>query len=164
MGDGLLSIFPIDSADQAPAATRSALAAAMEAVDAVRGLTSDPSLMSEPPFEIVVAPRCRKGWELSRSRPLPRAPEAYRPRPAALTAHQIRCERRQPIVSTFCPAKFERKVATFDIALLAQALPECSHMPRSQFWSLASEKSDHRQRRLLRAGRKRPRRRAAEQS
>src|SRR5262249_46459011 len=37
MGDGLLSIFPIDSADQAPAATRSALAAAMEAVDAVRG-------------------------------------------------------------------------------------------------------------------------------
>jgi adenylate cyclase len=55
MGDGLLSIFPIDSADQAPAATRSALAAAMEAVDAVRGLTSDPSLMSEPPFEIVVA-------------------------------------------------------------------------------------------------------------
>src|SRR6516165_8707869 len=55
MGDGLLSIFPIDSADQAPAATRSALAAAMEAVDAVRGLTNDPSLMSEPPFEIVVA-------------------------------------------------------------------------------------------------------------
>src|SRR5262249_8280561 len=55
MGDGLLSIFPIDSVDQAPAATRSALAAAMEAVDAVRGLTSDPSLMSEPPFEIVVA-------------------------------------------------------------------------------------------------------------
>src|SRR5262249_41030407 len=83
---------------------------------------------------------------------------------ADLTAHQIRCERRQPIVSTFCPAKFERKVATFDIALLAQALPECSHMPRSQFWSLASEKSDHRQRRLLRAGRKRPRRRATEQS
>ena len=27
----------------------------MEAVDAVRGLTNDPSLMSEPPFEIVVA-------------------------------------------------------------------------------------------------------------
>src|SRR5262249_16356734 len=66
-----------------------------------------------------------------------------------LTAHQIRCERRQPIVSTFRPAKFERKVATFDIALLAQALPECSHMARSQFWSFASEKSDHRQRRLL---------------
>jgi adenylate cyclase len=27
----------------------------MEAVDAVRALTSDPSLPSEPPFEIVVA-------------------------------------------------------------------------------------------------------------
>jgi adenylate cyclase len=55
MGDGLLSIFPIDSADQAPAAARNALAAATEAVDAVSGLTRDPSLPSEPPFEIVVA-------------------------------------------------------------------------------------------------------------
>jgi adenylate cyclase len=55
MGDGLLSIFPIDSADQAPAAARSALTAAAEAVDAVRGLTGETSFASEPPLEIVVA-------------------------------------------------------------------------------------------------------------
>jgi adenylate cyclase len=55
IGDGLLSIFPIDSADKARAAAHSALAAAIEAVESVRGLTNDPSLTSEPPFEIVVA-------------------------------------------------------------------------------------------------------------
>ena len=55
IGDGLLSIFPIDSADKARAAAHGALAAAIEAVETVRGLTNDPSLTSEPPFEIVVA-------------------------------------------------------------------------------------------------------------
>jgi adenylate cyclase len=55
IGDGLLSIFPIDSTDKARAAARSALTAAIEAVEAVRGLTNYPSLASEPPFEIVVA-------------------------------------------------------------------------------------------------------------
>ena len=34
---------------------RNALAAAMQAVEAARGLTSDPSLVGEPPLEIVVA-------------------------------------------------------------------------------------------------------------
>jgi adenylate cyclase len=55
IGDGLLSIFPVDSTDKARPAARSALAAAIEAVEAVRGLTNHPSLASEPPFEIVVA-------------------------------------------------------------------------------------------------------------
>jgi adenylate cyclase len=55
IGDGLLSIFPIESADKASAAARNALAAATEAVKAVRGLTNDPLLLSEPPLEIVVA-------------------------------------------------------------------------------------------------------------
>jgi adenylate cyclase len=55
IGDGLLSIFPIESADKATAAARNALAAAVEAVEAVRGLTSNPLLLSEPPLEIVVA-------------------------------------------------------------------------------------------------------------
>jgi adenylate cyclase len=55
IGDGLLSIFPIDSTNKARAAARGALAAAIEAVEAVRRLTNDPSLTSEPPFEIVVA-------------------------------------------------------------------------------------------------------------
>jgi hypothetical protein len=35
--------------------TPNALAAAMRAVEAARGLTSDPSLVDEPPLEIVVA-------------------------------------------------------------------------------------------------------------
>src|SRR6516165_7687994 len=55
IGDGLLSIFPIESADKASAAARNALAAATEAVEAVHGLTNDPLLLKEPPLEIVVA-------------------------------------------------------------------------------------------------------------
>ncbi len=55
IGDGLLAIFPIEYADRAATAARSALDAAMQAVEAVRGLTHDPSLVDEPPLEIVVA-------------------------------------------------------------------------------------------------------------
>jgi adenylate cyclase len=55
IGDGLLSIFPIESADEATTAARNALAAATEAVEAVRSLTSNPLLLGEPPLEIVVA-------------------------------------------------------------------------------------------------------------
>jgi len=55
IGDGLLSIFPIESADKASVAARNALAAATEAVEAVHGLTNDPLLLKEPPLEIVVA-------------------------------------------------------------------------------------------------------------
>jgi adenylate cyclase len=54
IGDGL-SIFPIEHPSVAGVAARNALAAAMQAVEAARGLTSDPSLVSEPPLEIVVA-------------------------------------------------------------------------------------------------------------
>jgi len=49
IGDGLLAIFPIENGGMAAAAARHALASAMEAVDAARGLTND------PPLEIVVA-------------------------------------------------------------------------------------------------------------
>jgi len=55
IGDGLLSIFPIESADKAAAAARNALAAAVEAVEAARELTNSPLLSSEPTLEIVVA-------------------------------------------------------------------------------------------------------------
>ena len=55
IGDGLLAIFPIEHADQAATAARCALDAAMQAVDAARGLIHDPSLADEPPLEIVVA-------------------------------------------------------------------------------------------------------------
>ena len=55
IGDGLLAIFPIEHADKAATAARNALAAAMQAVEAARGLMHDPSLVDEPPLEIVVA-------------------------------------------------------------------------------------------------------------
>jgi adenylate cyclase len=55
VGDGLLAIFPIEHAGKAANAARCALDAAMQAVEAARGLTSDPSLVDEPPLEIVVA-------------------------------------------------------------------------------------------------------------
>ena len=55
IGDGLLAIFPIEHADEAATAARSALDAAVQAVAAARGLMHDPSLVDEPPLEIVVA-------------------------------------------------------------------------------------------------------------
>ena len=55
IGDGLLAIFPIEHPGVAGIAARNALAAAMQAVEAARGLMSDPSLVGEPPLEIVVA-------------------------------------------------------------------------------------------------------------
>src|ERR1700684_1266527 len=55
IGAGLLAFFPIEHADEAATAARCALAAAMQAVAAARGLIHDPSLVDEPPLEIVVA-------------------------------------------------------------------------------------------------------------
>jgi adenylate cyclase len=55
IGDGLLAIFPIEHADKAGTAARCALDAAIQAVEAARGLMHDPSLVDEPPLEIVVA-------------------------------------------------------------------------------------------------------------
>jgi adenylate cyclase len=55
IGDGLLAIFPIESADKAATAARCALDAAMLAVETARELTGDPSRADEPPLEIVVA-------------------------------------------------------------------------------------------------------------
>ena len=55
IGDGLLAIFPIEHADKAANAARYAHDAAMQAVEAARGLMHDPSLVDEPPLEIVVA-------------------------------------------------------------------------------------------------------------
>jgi adenylate cyclase len=55
VGDSLLAIFPIDdSCIMARDAARNALAAASEAVAAVRLLIGDPLMEGEPPLEIVV--------------------------------------------------------------------------------------------------------------
>jgi len=55
IGDGLLAIFPFEQADKAAGAARCALDAAIQAVEAARGLMHDPTLVDEPPLEIVVA-------------------------------------------------------------------------------------------------------------
>ena len=54
VGDGLLSIFPIEGRAAADVA-RDAAAAAVEAIAAVAGLTDRPVMEGEPPLEIVVA-------------------------------------------------------------------------------------------------------------
>ena len=51
IGDGLLSIFPIESPDLIGAAAKNALAAAVQAVEAAKALSSD----GEPELEIIVA-------------------------------------------------------------------------------------------------------------
>src|SRR5262244_780449 len=55
IGDGLLAIFPIEDGATADRAATSALAAAQEALEAVRRLNGEPSMAGEPPLEIVVA-------------------------------------------------------------------------------------------------------------
>src|SRR5262249_38685544 len=65
--------------------------------------------------------------------------------------------------STFCPAVIDSHVAALNITSFAQALPECGHQMCNTFGPGGGEEPDHRHRRLLRARRERPRRRAAEQ-
>jgi adenylate cyclase len=55
IGDGLLAIFPIEHPGKAATAARCALDAAIQAVEAARGILHDPALLDEPPLEIVVA-------------------------------------------------------------------------------------------------------------
>ena len=55
IGDGLLAIFPIEDGGMADRAAANALAAAQEALEAVRRLNNEPSMAGEPPLEIVVA-------------------------------------------------------------------------------------------------------------
>jgi len=65
---------------------------------------------------------------------------------------------------TFSPAIFDRHVAAFDEAGLAQAFAECGDIGSPSGWCFTVEKPNDRHRRLLRARRERPRhRRAAEQ-
>jgi adenylate cyclase len=52
VGDGLLAIFPVANPDEAARTAASALAAAQQALDAVRATTF---LADEPPLDIVVA-------------------------------------------------------------------------------------------------------------
>jgi len=55
IGDGLLAIFPIDSPALVSAAAQNAMTAGMQALDAVRRLADDPTMLGEPALRIVVA-------------------------------------------------------------------------------------------------------------
>ena len=55
IGDGLLAIFPIGGAGSAGDAASNAMAAAVQALDAVRQLSGHPAMVDEPALQIVVA-------------------------------------------------------------------------------------------------------------
>ena len=55
IGDGLLAIFPIDSPALVSDAAQKAMTAGMQALDAVRRLADDPTMLGEPALRIVVA-------------------------------------------------------------------------------------------------------------
>ena len=80
------------------------------------------------------------------------------------TPNQVTGERRQPIVLTLSPAIFHRHVLPFGVPAILQSLMECCECIGGLARRSAAEKPDHRDRRLLRVRRERPRRsRAAEQ-
>src|SRR5262249_54283591 len=81
-----------------------------------------------------------------------------------LAAHQLGHHRRQSIVLTLGEAIFDRYAATLDVPGFGQTLAKKSQDLRIRRSRASAEISDHRQLRLLRARRERPRRRrAAEQ-
>ena len=72
-------------------------------------------------------------------------------------ANQIGGERRQSIILALRPAVFDSQVPALDRAGLVQALAECSKPLRERPRRHPAEEPDHRQRRLLRSRRERPR-------
>src|SRR5262249_5526591 len=78
-------------------------------------------------------------------------------------ADQIGRQLRQPIITAFRPAVFDRHILTLDVAFFTEALPECGQVPYPKIYRDAVENADHRHRRLLRARRERPGPAAAEQ-
>src|SRR5262249_31495292 len=80
-----------------------------------------------------------------------------------LAPDEIGRQRRQLIVVTIGPAILDQCIAALDITGLAQALPEGGDRTGILGGRCTVEESDHRDPRLLRPRRKRPRRRAAEE-
>src|SRR5262249_55483460 len=80
-----------------------------------------------------------------------------------LEADQISQKSRQPIISPFGPALLDRDVAPIDKAGPAQALAKRSHYVIKRRRRCVAKEADDRYRRLLRARREWPRRRAADQ-
>jgi hypothetical protein len=69
----------------------------------------------------------------------------------------------QLIVSARQPVVLDRHVLAFGVASFGQTFAERGHITHDGFWCCGVDKPDHGHRRLLRARRERPRRRAAEQ-
>jgi hypothetical protein len=80
-----------------------------------------------------------------------------------LAANQIGGQRWQSIVSILGPAVFDRDILALQIAGLFQPLPDGLYAESVSLRRSGKEQADHRHRRLLRARRERPRRRAAEE-
>src|SRR5262249_7634728 len=80
-----------------------------------------------------------------------------------LALDELGSERRQLTVAAARPTIDDGEVAAFDKPRLLEALPECIEVRRERFGRGAAEKSDQRQRRLLRARRERPCHRAAKE-
>src|SRR5262249_1255060 len=81
-----------------------------------------------------------------------------------LASNQISRQARQPLVFALCPAVFDRHISSLDEAKFVQAFLEGGHQVCPFGGRPAIEEANDRQRCLLRARRKRPRRgRAAEQ-
>src|SRR5215472_6314980 len=80
-----------------------------------------------------------------------------------LTMNQIGRHRRQPIKPTPGPAVLDCHVAALDITVFAQPFEKGRQLPLVTLRRISVEKSDHRHRRLLRAHRERPRRRATDE-
>src|SRR5262249_15693072 len=78
-------------------------------------------------------------------------------------ADQIGRQFRQPIIVIVRPEVFDGHVLALDIASFAEPFSECCDKICAPFGRTTEEKPDHWPRRLLRARRERPRRRAAEQ-
>src|SRR5262245_31846292 len=77
--------------------------------------------------------------------------------------HEIGRHCRQRIITICYPPVLDRHVLTFDITYFGKTAAECGIEPHRIGLRQATEISDHRHRRLLRARRERPRRRAAEE-
>src|SRR5262245_25406023 len=75
-----------------------------------------------------------------------------------LGAHELAYELRQATHLTLCPAIFDADIAVFDVTGLTQPLAERGHEMSECPGRSAVEEPDHRQPRLLRARRQRPRR------
>src|SRR4030095_12886380 len=80
-----------------------------------------------------------------------------------LQAGQVSQQGRQPFIPPFRPALLDHDVATLDEAGLSQAAAKRSHDVLERCRGGVAQEADDGHRRLLRARRERPRRRAAEQ-